>query len=130
MIVVETSALVAIYRRESDMTVYQLALSAGGTLRLPATAYVEVCTLRGYGEPRAWLDGVIARYGLVITAIDSAVAALAADAYQRYGRGSGSRANLNFGDCLSYAVARHLGAPLLYKGDDFIHTDIESALAS
>jgi len=38
-------------------------------------------------------------------------------------------ARLDFGDCLSYAVAKHLSAPLLYKGDDFIHTDIESALA-
>jgi len=55
---------------------------------------------------------------------------MAADAAVRYGRGSGHKARLNFGDCLSYAIAKHLNVPLLYKGDDFSHTDIESALAS
>jgi ribonuclease VapC len=61
-------------------------------------------------------------------ALDAAVVRLAADAAEFYGRGTGHPARLNFGDCLAYAVAKHLDAPLLYKGDDFIHTDIRSAL--
>ena len=61
--------------------------------------------------------------------VDEVVAEIAANAAERYGRGSGHLARLNFGDCLSYAVAKHLDAPLLFKGDDFLHTDIESALA-
>ena len=60
--------------------------------------------------------------------LDSSVSKLAADAFFHYGKGRGHPARLNLADCLSYAVAKHLNAPLLYKGDDFIHTDIESAL--
>jgi ribonuclease VapC len=46
-------------------------------------------------------------------------------AYQRFGKRSGSAAKLNFGDCISYAVAHTLGMPLAFKGDDFVHTDLE-----
>ena len=52
---------------------------------------------------------------------------IAADAYLRFGRGYNSKANLNFGDCLAYSVARLTGEPLLFVGDDFVHTDILSA---
>jgi ribonuclease VapC len=45
-----------------------------------------------------------------------------------YGRGSGHRANLNFGDCFSYALARAKREPILFKGDDFQHTDLRSAV--
>jgi ribonuclease VapC len=65
---------------------------------------------------------------LHVPAFSSVMADLAADAAERYGRGSRHPARLNFGDCLSYAVAKHLKAPLLFKGNDFTHTDIESAL--
>ena len=51
----------------------------------------------------------------------------AIDAFSRYGKGLGHKAGLNFGDCLAYAVARTHAAPLLFKGDDFVHTDIEPA---
>jgi len=52
---------------------------------------------------------------------------IAGDAFSRYGKGRGHPAGLNYGDCLSYAVAKQLGIPLLFKGNDFIHTDITSA---
>ncbi len=58
----------------------------------------------------------------------ASVARLAADAFQRFGKGTGHKAQLNFGDCLSYAVAKSLDAPLLFKGEDFRHTDVKSAL--
>ena len=47
-------------------------------------------------------------------------------AYRRFGKGTGHPASLNFGDCFSYAYARKHGLPLLYKGNDFAHTDVES----
>ncbi len=53
---------------------------------------------------------------------------LARDAHIRYGKGTGHPAQLNFGDCFSYALAKRLAAPLLYKGNDFAKTDIKSAL--
>jgi ribonuclease VapC len=67
---------------------------------------------------------------LAIGVFDRMTARMAADAFLLYGKGRGHPAQLNFADCMSYAVAKHLGAPLLYKGSDFAHTDIESALAA
>ena len=64
----------------------------------------------------------------MVPAFSAEMTAIAAEAADRYGRGSRHPARLNFGDCLSYAVAKDFGAPLLYKGDDFVHTDIECAL--
>jgi ribonuclease VapC len=55
-------------------------------------------------------------------------ARIARDAYRDYGRGSGHAANLNFGDCFSYALARAMREPILFKGEDFIHTDLRSAV--
>lgn len=54
---------------------------------------------------------------------------IAFEAFYRFGKGR-HRAGLNFGDCMSYAVAAHLGAPLLFVGEDFVHTDLRSALPS
>ena len=64
-----------------------------------------------------------------IRAFDVEQAGLAFAAYRRYGKGSGHRARLNLGDCAAYALARSLDLPLLFRGDDFGHTDIRSALA-
>lgn len=58
---------------------------------------------------------------------DLAITTLAIEAAERYGRGPGYPGILNLGDCFSYATARHLGAALLFKGDDFARTDIEAA---
>ena len=52
---------------------------------------------------------------------------LALDAYDRFGKGTGHSAGLNYGDCFSYALAKQTGEPLLFKGKDFIHTDLEAA---
>jgi ribonuclease VapC len=128
MTVVDTSALVAIYRREADSRPYQEVIAKDRRLRIPVHVYVEFARLRRYGEPRIWLDLAIQRYRLSMTPLDSPIAYIAAEAADRYGKGTDHPAQLNFGDCLSYAVAKHLGTPLLYKGNDFVHTDIESAL--
>ena len=85
--------------------------------------------LRRFPSGRMWLDGLLADYGIAVQGSDPRQARLAADAFERYGRGSGHPARLNFGDCLSYAAAAALDAPLLFKGGDFAQTDIASALA-
>lgn len=54
-------------------------------------------------------------------------ARIARAAYRDFGRGSGHRAGLDFGDCFAYALAQTAAEPLLFKGDDFEHTDIEAA---
>jgi len=52
---------------------------------------------------------------------------VALDAYDRFGKGTGHPAGLNYGDCFSYALAKQSGEPLLFKGNDFTHTDLEAA---
>lgn len=59
---------------------------------------------------------------------EEAHVALAFEAFRRFGKGSGHRAQLNFGDCMAYALAKALDVPLLFKGNDFALTDIQSAL--
>lgn len=65
---------------------------------------------------------------IAIEPVSAAQAHIARQAYRDFGRGSGHLARLNFGDCFAYALARASGEPLLFKGDDFQHTDIVSAL--
>ena len=69
-------------------------------------------------------------FGIEVVPVTDEQARIARQAYRDYGRGSGHPANLNFGDCFSYALAAERREPLLYVGDDFGHTDIRSALAS
>ena len=131
MMVVDTSALVAMKQLEPEAAQMHRRVARHDHVLLPASVVVEFALLRKLGPSRVqWLRAFVREGEMATTSIDSAVADIAAAAAERYGRGSGHRAQLNFGDCLSYAVAKHLDAPLLFKGDDFNHTDIESALAA
>jgi len=73
------------------------------------------------------LDRVLASLGVEIVPVTVDQARLAFDAFRRFGKGRGAKASLNFGDCFVYALARELGAPLLFNGGDFARTDIQSA---
>ena len=75
----------------------------------------------------AFLDGFLRQREVQALAFSMSMYRLATEAFVRFGKGKGHRAQLNFGDCLAYAVAKETGAPLLYKGDDFARTDIRSA---
>ena len=124
MIVADTSAMVAIIEDEPERALFLEVLSRSGSV-LPVSCYLEavmVLTRRPGG--RAALDGVLDRLGMTILGSDAVQAQIAADAFERYGRGSGHPARLNFGDCLAYAAAAASRAPLLYKGDDFARTDL------
>lgn len=70
------------------------------------------------------LDGFLGKVDIEIVPFDIEQANIAREAYLRYGKGSGHPAALNYGDCFSYALATHLGEPLLFKGDDFAKTDV------
>ena len=70
------------------------------------------------------LDEVVAKANLTIEAVTSEQAHVARAAYRDFGKGSGHPAQLNFGDCFAYALAKATGEPLLFKGDDFGFTDI------
>jgi ribonuclease VapC len=75
------------------------------------------------------MDDLLRDAGIAIEPVTEAQARIAREVYRDYGRGSGHPAQLNFGDCFAYALARDFREPLLYKGADFASTDIPSALA-
>ena len=129
--IADTSALIAIFRDEDDATVYARAIAAAGTRRVSAASYLECgVVLDSQRDPiisRA-LDDLIEEAEFVIEPVTERQARLARLAYADFGKGSGHPAGLNFGDCLSYALAIDLREPLLWKGNDFGHTGIQSAL--
>ena len=129
--IVDTSALVAILREEADAAVYITSIYAAERIRISAGTLLETAiVIDGNRNARLSrrLDDLIQRIGIVTEPVTEEQAHVARAAYQDYGKGSGHPARLNFGDCFAYALARVTGEPLLFKGDDFIHTDITPAL--
>ncbi len=82
------------------------------------------------GDPQApaAFEQFETRFGISVEPFTQEQTVLGREAWRRYGRGSGHKAQLNFGDCMAYALACDRNEPLLFKGNDFIHTDIEPAL--
>jgi ribonuclease VapC len=127
VIVVETSAIVAVLLDEAEASAFE-TLIAENEAHLPVACYVEAgLALRHRGHPLGALDGYIVSSELSLLGSDERQARIAAEADRRFGRGTGHPARLNFGDCLAYAAAMAHDAPLLFKGDDFAHTDVRRA---
>lgn len=121
----DSSALVAILKAEPDRAEFMLSISSDIT-KISAASALETAIV--VGEDRHDdLDRLLDDAEIAVVPVDAAQARLARAAYARYGRRSGSRAQLNFGDCMAYALAKVTGEPLLFKGDDFTHTDVTSA---
>jgi len=129
---VDASAIVAMMADENDAEMLSARLIGAGTRVTSPMALWEasVAYSRIFGlEPTAALrevEAYIRPFGITVAPIEPAMTAAAVDAYQRFGKGR-HPAGLNFGDCFAYACARQLDMPLLYKGDDFSRTDIETA---
>ena len=123
----DSSALVALLRDEPDAPALREALADHPRRRLAAPTLLETSMVIGQ-ERHADLDALVERTRTEIVSFDATQARVARSAFLRYGRSSGSPARLNFGDCISYALATVAGEPLLFKGDDFTHTDVTSAL--
>jgi ribonuclease VapC len=134
VIVVDSSAVVAIFFGESASSVLRECLERHGDRIMSVASYVEsgmVLCGRWKGErERAIqrLDRFLDTAGIVLVPIDATQAQLALRAFTRFGRGSGHPARLNFGDTFSYALARSRNAPLLFIGDDFHATDVTVAV--
>ena len=130
--IVDTSAIVSIALGEPDAEALKAELERSVNSRISAPSYVELCAVlqrRNRPEIGRMVDRLLAAYGIEIETFDAEQARVAAQAYRDYGRGSAHRAQLNLGDSYSYALAHIAGEPLLFLGDDFIHTDIQSALS-
>ena len=130
MIVVDSSALVAVFFGEPEKNAFQAIIDGADRCLLSAVnAHETACVLRGKLGPEAvvlfwrWL----ADNGVEIAPFDEAQVRAAADAFDRFGKGI-HPARLNLADCAAYALARTMDAPLLFKGDDFSETDLIAAV--
>ncbi len=129
--IVDTSALVAILRDEPEATAFVRALADAPVRRLSVANWLEAAIVVDQARnPVAsrMFDELVRAAGLLLEPVDARQVEIARAAYRDFGRGSGHPARLNFGDCFAYALAKVCGEPLLFKGNDFSHTDVEPAL--
>jgi ribonuclease VapC len=127
--VVDSSVLVAIVLRESRAIEFITRLTEVASLKVSAVTLVEASMVlldRGGEIKIAMLDALLAELQVAIVPVDRAQALLAREAFRRYGKGR-HEARLNLGDCFTYALAKEYGEPLLFQGNDFIHTDLPPA---
>lgn len=129
--IVDTSAVIAVLLDEPERGRMVDALLSAPVVRISEATYVETgVVIDGPRDPvlSRKLDGFMEEFAIEPIAVDRRQAGIARQAYRDFGKGSGHPARLNFGDCCSYALAVALGEPLLFKGDDFGHTDVRKAL--
>jgi ribonuclease VapC len=129
--IIDTSAIIAILRDEPEAASYARAIVDATDRRVSAVNFVEsAVVIDASRDPIATrqFDEFVREANISIESVNETQAQIARNAYRDFGRGSGHPAKLSFGDCFAYALAKEFGEPLLFKGDDFIHTDIVSAL--
>ena len=127
--VIDTSALIAIFLGEPEADRFDEAIAKAKTLLLPATCLLEarmVLVARRDERSVNDLDLWLLKAGVDVIPVDSDLVDLATQAWLAYGKGRHPAA-LNFADCLSYALAKRSGLPLLFKGDNFSRTDVRKA---
>jgi ribonuclease VapC len=131
VIVIDSSALIAILRREPEADSFLRAIVSAEGCLLSAVSLLETSMVlagrTGGASTWAELDELIARAAIEVMAHDVALADGARSAFLRYGKGR-HPAGLNLGDCASYALAKGRGLPLLFKGRDFSATDLTAAV--
>jgi ribonuclease VapC len=128
-VILDSSAVVAILRAEPEASFMAEMMSVAGDCAISAVNYVEAAIVIDSGrDPIASrrFDDFFREAGIVIEPVTPRQAEIAREAYRDFGKGR-HRAGLNFGDCFAYALAKERGETLLFKGDDFRQTDIESA---
>jgi ribonuclease VapC len=124
--VIDTSAVLVILQGEPERRSFAEIIESADSIRMSVASFVEasmVIESRYGAEGLRDLDRFLSRAGVELIPVDQEQGQLARTAYSRFGKGR-HRAGLNYGDCFSYAAAISLGEPLLFKGDDFIHTDV------
>lgn len=130
MIALDASAVVAIAMDEPEAEAFERAIASReaiiGAPSLFETRLVLDDRMPSFAE--AFLEGFVVSPEVRVVSFTFEMYRLAVDAFEKFGKGRGHPAKLNFGDCMAYAVARHYGVPLLFKGDDFAQTDIPSVL--
>ena len=129
--IVDSSALIAILNEEPLAPRCLEALLASPVIRMSAANLLEAAiAMDRHPSPVLGpaLDDLIARLRITIEPVTLGQVVIARDAHRRFGKGSGHPARLNFGDCFAYALAMEFDEPLLFIGQDFIHTDVRRVL--
>jgi len=130
-VIIDTSALIAILRAEPGASEMAHAIERAQDRRISAVNWVETAVVIDTShDPVASrrFDELVQTAELHVEPVTHDQARIARDAYRDFGKGSGHKAGLNFGDCFAYALAKSTGETLLFKGNDFGHTDIAPAL--
>jgi ribonuclease VapC len=128
-VIVDTSALVAILGAEPEARMFSEALESADIARISVVSRVELTiVLERFGDPAIArrVDLFLRDLGIVEEPVSLQQGMLAREAFYDYGKGR-HPAGLNFGDCFSYALAKALDEPLLFKGTDFSLTDVRIA---
>lgn len=130
-IAVDTSALLSILQGEPDAEQFEQALfQSTGDAAITAANLLEAMIVIEARNPDAGaqdLRALIEIFAITVEPVTQDLAELGFRAWKRFGKGRHPAA-LNYGDCFSYALSKHVDAPLLFKGDDFTQTDVVSAL--
>lgn len=129
--IVDSSALVAIVSGEPERQRFLEAVARADRVLLSAAGYLETAIVldgRGNAALSEAFDAVLRELGVEVVDVTAEQAVLARAAYRQFGKGTGHPARLNFGDCLAYALAVSRDEELLFKGEDFGHTDVRVPL--
>ena len=128
--VIDTSALLAILFQEPEAERFARAIVGAARRLISAGTLLEtgiVLQARHGDEGARDLDLLVLKLGMEVAPVTERQVGLARRAYRQYGKGQRHPAGLNVGDCFAYALSRDTGEPLLFKGEDFARTDVETA---
>jgi ribonuclease VapC len=128
VIVVDTSALLAILFEEPDATRCKRVLQVEPDIHISAGTLAEALVVLAHRGGSARMIALVEDLGMIVHPVTAAFAERVGQAHGRWGK-EAHPAKLNFGDCFAYALVDQLGCPLLYIGNDFAQTDVTSALA-
>jgi ribonuclease VapC len=127
--IVDSSTIIAVLRDEPDAAAIVEALRRAPIRRVSAVTYVEAAVVADNNRNPVLsrrFDDLIRDAQMLVEAVTVRQAEIARQAYRDFGKGR-HKAGLNFGDCFAYALAKEMDEPLLFKGNDFRHTDVEVA---
>ena len=128
--IVDSSVIVAIVREEAEAARFSTVLAQQSRPEMSAGNYLEAAIVIDRDRDpvlSAGLDALLDSLGIGIAPVTESQVRIARQAYRDFGKGSGHRARLNFGDCFAYALAMERGEPLLFKGEDFVDAGVARA---
>jgi ribonuclease VapC len=127
--IVDSSTIIAVLRDEPDAAAIVEALRRALIRRVSAVTYVEAAVVADNNRNPVLsrrFDDLIRDAQMLVETVTVRQAEIARQAYRDFGKGR-HKAGLNFGDCFAYALAKEMDEPLLFKGNDFRHTDVDVA---